>query len=194
VPNSYDTLQKLKDLLADETYGYATAVVTYCETKSLTLNYIGMAEFRDALTHVQRAIYATEESIAQDEINSAYEHIRRAAVESMQEYVELRYANIRKRLLIPNYKYYFARYQKPDYKKIKEFEDNIKNNIISARNSKPHKEWQEAIGYFIEAEKEIDKLDELLPPYKDLQERYSNSILIILGIIFTLFVVLSIFR
>lgn len=194
MPNSYDTLQKLKDLLADETYGYATAVVTYCETKSLTLNYIGMAEFRDALTHVQRAIYATEESIAQDEINSAYEHIRRAAVESMQEYVELRYANIRKRLLIPNYKYYFARYQKPDYKKIKEFEDNIKNNIISARNSKPHKEWQEAIGYFIEAEKEIDKLDELLPPYKDLQERYSNSILIILGIIFTLFVVLSIFR
>ena len=96
--NSKETLspvvyEQLKEVLGEK-YDYASTVVTYAEVQSLEFNYTGMAEFRDALTHVKRAIYLDDIAEAQDELNSASEHIRRAAVESMQEYIESRYISL----------------------------------------------------------------------------------------------------
>jgi len=192
--NSEFILSQLKELLSDDTYGYATAVVTYCETKSLNYNYIGMAEFRDALTHVQRAISEDNESKVLSEINSASEHIRRAAVESMQEYVELKYAELRKRILIPEYKYLIAQYKKPSKSDLIASETAIKNNIILGREAKPRKEWQEAIGYFRKAEIELEKLEAILPTIKEVQDRYSNRVLICLGVILLILLGLSTIR
>ena len=91
--------EELKGVLGEK-YDYATSVVTYAEVQSLEFNYTGMAEFRDALTHFKRAIYEENEDLALDELNSTFEHIRRAAVESMQEYIESKYTNVRKRIYL----------------------------------------------------------------------------------------------
>jgi hypothetical protein len=187
-------LNQLKELLSDDTYGYATAVVTYCETKSLSYNYIGMAEFRDALTHVQRALYEEDESKIYNEINSAAEHIRRAAVESMQEYIELKYADIRKRILISDFTLFVARYKKPSKVVLADSENLIKNNIILGREAKPRKEWQEAIGYFRKAEAELEKLDSLLPTVKEVQDQYSKNSLIIIIIVILFLLGVTIIR
>ena len=144
--------QKLVEVLGDD-YQYATQVVTYSEVQGGGYDYVGMAEFRDALTHVKRAINATEESVAFDELNSISEHIRRAAVESMQEYVENKYVSIKRRLYI-NYK---------NNENISELEKNIKLNIYRGREAKPSKQWKEAIGYFKQAESLLDQLDGELP-------------------------------
>ena len=96
--NSEAILSHIKDVLSDEKYGYAAAVVTYCEAKSRKFLYSGMAEFRDALSHIQRALNAKNEKTLFEETNSASEHIRRAGVESMQEYIESRYDDFDKRI------------------------------------------------------------------------------------------------
>lgn len=193
-PNSEEVLNKLREVLSDDTYGYAATVVTYCETKSLSFNYIGMAEFRDALTHIGRAINESEEAKFSNEMNSAFEHIRRAAVESMQEYVELKYADVKKRLLVSNFKYWISRYKKPSKEEIRKSEEIIKNNLVLGRTAKPKKEWQIAIGYFKKAEDELDKLDAQLPTIKEIQDRFSNTFFVILLIVLIFFMVLSTFR
>lgn len=157
IDNSEETLppkvyQKLLEVLGED-YQYATQVVTYSEVQGCGFDYVGMAEFRDALTHVKRAIYATDESVAFDELNSISEHIRRAAVESMQEYVEDKYVSIKRRLYL-NMK---------NKKHVSELEQNIKQNIFRGREAKPSKEWREAIGYFKQAETLLNQLDDELP-------------------------------
>lgn len=113
-------LAVLKDVLGEK-YDYAISVVTYVEVKSLEFNYTGMAEFRDALTHVKRAMYANDELTALEELNSTSEHIRRAAVESMQEYVETRYVNLRRRMYLPS-SYWFIH----SNKKINDLQKELK--------------------------------------------------------------------
>ncbi|MCX6690852.1 MAG: hypothetical protein NTW33_02065 [Methanoregula sp.] len=115
-------LEKIRDVLSDDNYGFATAVVTYCETMSLTLNYIGMSEFRDALTHIQRVVNAENETIVAEELNSAYEHIRRAAVESYQDYVEKQFFDLERRIKSPLLYLYKVSYTH-DWKNIKKSED-----------------------------------------------------------------------
>ncbi|KAF5434065.1 hypothetical protein C5S39_00065 [Candidatus Methanophagaceae archaeon] len=135
--------KKLKETLGDN-YQYATQVVTYAEVQGSEFEYTGMAEFRDALTHVKRAIDTDDESKAFNELNSASEHIRRAAVESMQEYVEGKYASIKRSRSYLNVR---------NREHISKLERKIKENIFHGRNAKPYKHWREAIGYFKEAEK-----------------------------------------
>lgn len=153
---SPEILKNLREVLG-ENYEYAISVVTYTEVQSLEFNYTGMAEFRDALTHVKRAIYTNDSAKALEELNSASEHIRRAAVESMQEYVETRYVNIRRRLYFPT-KYWFK--NKED---IAGLEEKVKDNIRRGRELKPVKKWQEAISCFKNAEDAMAQLEQKIP-------------------------------
>jgi tetratricopeptide (TPR) repeat protein len=164
--------QKLLEVLGDD-YQYATQVVTYSEVQGCEFDYVGMAEFRDALTHVRRAIYATDDSVAFDELNSISEHIRRAAVESMQEYVEDKYASIKRRLYL-NVK---------NKKHVLEMEQNIKENIFRGREAKPSKKWREAIGYFKQAETLLDQLDNELPLIDAHADRVKLGIYILIAAI-----------
>lgn len=149
---SPEVYKKLLDVLGDN-YLYAIQVVTYSEIQGGEFDYIGMAEFRDALTHVKRAIDTDDESVAFDELNSASEHIRRAAVESMQEYVEGKYASIKRSLYL----------NVVNKKHTSELEKKVKENLIYGRSAKPHKNWKEAIGYFKEAEDILNQLEEEVP-------------------------------
>jgi len=184
-------IEELKKVLSDENYDYAAAVVTYSEAKSLDFNYTGMAEFRDALTHIKRAIYSDDEKKVSEELTSSFEHIRRAAVESMQEYVEVKYAEIRRRIYLSNLKSILARYKKPNKEDIMASENIIKDNISNGREAKPRKAWQVAIGYFKKAEAELEKLDKIVPKQEELDYRYSETvqtfILVLFGIIIGFF-------
>ena len=160
---------RLKTVLSNEYYGYSIAVVGYSETRSLQYNYIGMAEFRDALTHVKRAIYAEKEDDALSELDSASEHIRRAAVESIQQYVETRFNEIRERIYDPlPFIYIIFLKRKFNLGEIRERESKIKDYINSGRALKPNTEWKEAISYFKKAEEELEILDKELPLNKQL--------------------------
>ena len=129
IPNSDFLIENLKNVLSDETYGYASSVITYCETQSLTYTYVGMAELRDALTHIHRALFATDKDKISIEMVSVREHIRRAAVESMQEYVETKYFQIRRRILSSPMKLLFTG-RKIDWEAVKQSEKAIKINIL----------------------------------------------------------------
>nr|QNO48665.1 hypothetical protein LENKHJGJ_00036 [Methanosarcinales archaeon ANME-2c ERB4] len=175
--SSEDTLspkvyQKLLEVLGED-YQYATQVVTYSEVQGCGYDYVGMAEFRDALTHVKRAIDADDETVAFDELNSVSEHIRRAAVESMQEYVEDKYASIKRRLYV-NMK---------NKKRISELEQNIKKNIFQGREAKPSKKWREAIGYFKEAEILLHQLDEEAPLIDVRVEQFKRIVYLLIAVI-----------
>lgn len=177
IDNSEKTLspkvyQKLLEVLGDD-YQYATQVVTYSEVQGCGFDYVGMAEFRDALTHVRRAIYATDDSVAFDELNSISEHIRRAAVESIQEYVEDKYVSIKRRSYL-NVK---------NKKRVSELEQNIKQNIFRGRESKPFKEWREAIGYFKQAETLLDELDNELPLIDERVDQVKLGVYILIAAI-----------
>lgn len=174
---SPQVLEDLKDVLGEK-YDYAISVVTYTEVKSLEFNYTGMAEFRDALTHVKRALYTNDERNALEELNSASEHIRRAAVESMQEYVETRYVNLRRRMYLPSM-YWFRR----NNKRIKELESELKKNIIDGRTAKPSKKWLEAIKYFKDAENNLDQLEEIIPSIDERINFIKTSIFTLIAVL-----------
>jgi len=174
---------KLKEILSEDNYGYASDVVTYSEMEGLEFNYTGMAEFRDALTHIKRSIFTNDESKAMEELNSAFEHIRRAAVESMEEYIETKYANIRKRIVDPTYTFWLMSFNRPDRKIIMDTERIIKENIRMGREAKPRKEWQTAIGYFKIAEKELINLDKIVPTIDEINRRLYTSVQIIIILI-----------
>lgn len=174
---SPQVLENLKDVLGEK-YDYAISVVTYTEVKSLEFNYTGMAEFRDALTHVKRAVYTNDERNALEELSSASEHIRRAAVESMQEYVETRYVNLRRRMYLPSM-YWFRR----NSKRIKELESELKKNIIDGRSVKPSKKWRESIGYFTNAERILDKLEREIPTIDERIYLAKSFIYIVTGLV-----------
>lgn len=180
--------EQLKEILSEDNYDYAAAVVTYAEAKSNQFNYTGMAEFRDALTHIKRAIYSNDEVLIIDELNSSFEHIRRAAVESMQEYVELRYTDIRKRMYLSNITYLFTRFKKPEKNELMASEKIIKENIAKGREAKPRKAWQASIGYFKKAEDELDKLDLILPTQDEINLRSSETIQTIIFVIVGIFI------
>lgn len=175
--SSEDTLSpkvyhKLLEVLGED-YQYATQVVTYSEVQGCGYDYVGMAEFRDALTHVKRAIDTDDENVAFEELNSVSEHIRRAAVESMQEYVEDKYASIKRRLYL-NVK---------NRKRIFELEQNIKKNIYHGREAKPSKKWREAIGYFKEAEILLHQLDKEAPLIDVRVERFKLIVYLLIAAI-----------
>lgn len=182
--------KKLKDVLSNENYGYSSAVVTYCETKGLIYSYGGMSEFRDALTHVYRALQTTNEDEISDELNSCYEHIRRAAVESIQEYVETKYYKVRRVTESRGLKVLFSSiltFKKIDWKNVKISENSIREKILMGREAKPRKAWQEAIGYFKQAETEIEELEAKLPTIQEINSRY-NAVTLIAIIILSVYI------
>lgn len=175
-PISPDVESKIREVLG-KNFDYAISVVAYSETKSLIYNYTGMAEFRDALTHVKRAVFADNDNLAISEMDSAAEHIRRAAVESMQEYVETRYKSVRDRAYTPVPKYYSILQKGPNIKLIKEKEELIKEYIFKGREAKPQKNWEDAIAFFQKAEEVLIELDMILPTKKQLNFGYAETIL-----------------
>jgi len=180
--------EKLMEVLGPTNYDYATAVITYSEVKSLEYIYSGMAEFRDALTHIKRAIYNENEEKSLEELDLAYEHIRRAAVESMQSYVENKFKDIIDRAYSPKRIFWIYGTKTFNLKEFKEKEKEIKEYLYKAREAKPHKEWQKAISYFKKIEDELEELDKIIPTEKQLNYTLSENILLIIGIIIGYFI------
>jgi hypothetical protein len=143
-PLSPKVLKRLREILG-EPFIVASGAVTYAEVKSLSYKYKGMAEFRDALTHVGRAISIQDEKKAISELDTAFEHIRRGGVESMQEYVEAKYVDILPRISISEMKCRLVGIRPPNKRKIHEANLLIKDTLSKAREAKPHRRWRKSI-------------------------------------------------
>lgn len=168
--------KKLKELLGEK-YDYAVAVIIYTEVKSLEFNYSGMAELRDALHHVKKAIFAENDTEALDEINNASDHIRRAATESMEDYIESRFINFIRRKSLPGL--YWSKYNKA---KLKDLENQLKEYIYQGRLAKPSKEWEQSIAYFKKAEVILDQLDEEIPSINEKKIKLKIFVYVLIGI------------
>ena len=83
MPISPKMESKLKWML-DDAYPVARQSVIYAEVVTGELNYSGIGELRDVLDHIQRALDMDNEEDALKDLEAAYEHIRRGAVESIQ--------------------------------------------------------------------------------------------------------------
>lgn len=142
-----------------------------------------MLEFRDALTHIKRALFFEDERHALLEINIVSEHIRRAAGDSIQNYVESKFEKIRDRVDTPLPIYYLILYKNPDIKLIKKKENFIKSCIHKGLEAKPKKDWRKSVAYFHEAEKELDELEKILPPIRQLHFTSLELSLVITSII-----------
>jgi hypothetical protein len=168
---------KIEQQLTDffKNYEYASAVVAYTEMKGLEYDYVAMAEFRDALTHLKRVFSETDETAAIVELNSAFEHVRRGAVESLQNHVETKFNDIRDRAYAPAPKYIISRCKRMDIEEFKQKEKDITTYIYEGRRAKPHQGWKEAISYFNKAEDILDELDSKLPTLEQLNSSFSEN-------------------
>jgi len=169
--------KKLKELLGEK-YDYAVAVIIYTEAKSLEFNYSGMAELRDAFHHVKKAIFAKNDTEALEEIINASDHIRRAATESMQDYIESRFVNFIRRKSLPSL--YWSKNNKD---KLNDLENQLKEYIYQGRMAKPSKEWEQSIAYFKKAEEILDQLDKEIPSINEKKIKLKIFVYFLIGIL-----------
>ncbi len=105
-------LSKLNELLED-VYPIARDSVIYAEVVTGEFNYVGMAELRDVLDHIKRALNTADEEEALKDLEAAYEHLRRGAVESIQRAATKTFFDALQVIRYPNwlYKILFLEYQ-----------------------------------------------------------------------------------
>lgn len=69
-------LSALTELL-DEVYPLARDAVIYAEIMTGEFNYVGIAELRNVLEHIRRALNTADEEEALRDLEAAHEHLRR---------------------------------------------------------------------------------------------------------------------
>ena len=148
---SQNTESKLKWVL-DDAYPLARHSVIYSEVVMGELNYTGIAELRDALDHIQRALDTDNEKEALKDLESAYEHIRRGAVESLQRAATKTFFDALQVIKYPHWTYKILFLEVPDKGHVRDLRMKAMEKIASGRSQKSNKgKWKNAIKDFEDA-------------------------------------------
>jgi tetratricopeptide (TPR) repeat protein len=154
---------KLKWLLYDA-YPIARHSVIYAEVVTGELNYSGISELRDVLDHIQRALDMDNEEDALKDLESAYEHIRRGAVESVQSAATKTYFDALKVIRYPNWLYKVLLLEVPDKGQVRGLRMNAMEKIARGRSHKSDKgKWLDSIKDFKEAIDDSFKIIDMNP-------------------------------
>jgi len=140
---SENIIKNLKEIL-DYPLQVSQNSFVFAEIVTGELVYVGMAEFRDAITHISRALWADDEVEALRKIDEAFEHIRRAGVESIEWAAAKRFEYVRRVIETPSFlfKLIFLK----NKKEALQIERQIKKLFIEGREKKSRKDkWIEAI-------------------------------------------------
>lgn len=142
---------KLKWML-DDAYPIARHSVIYAEVVTGELNYSGIGELRDVLDHIQRALDMDNEEDALKDLEAAYEHIRRGAVESLQRAATKTYFDALKVIRYPNWLYKVLLLEVPDKGRVRDLRMQAMEKIANGRSHKSDKgKWKESIKDFEDA-------------------------------------------
>lgn len=152
MPISDKVLPKIMQIL-NEKYPIARTSVIYAEVVTGELNYVGIAELRDVLDHLQRALNNSDsEEEALMDLDAAYEHIRRGAVESVQRAATKTFCDALKVIIYPNWMYKVLLLEVPDKGKVRELRMDAMEKIARGRSHKSDKgKWTESIKDFKDA-------------------------------------------
>lgn len=151
MPPSEKVLSQLMWIL-DEVYPIARNSVIDAEVVTGELNYVGIAELRDVLDHIQRALNSTNDDDALVDLDAAFEHIRRGAVESAQRAATKTFSDALKVIRYPNWLYKVLLLEVPDKGHVRGLRMKAMEKIARGRSHKSDKgKWLDSIKDFKEA-------------------------------------------
>lgn len=175
-------LERLLELL-QEAYPVSRDATIYSEVVMGEINFKGITELRDVLEHINRALNLDNEEEALDNITEAYEHLRRAGVESLQRAAIKEYYDVLNSIRVPNWGFRFALVDIPDRGRVRELRMNAMKHIAEGRIHKSNKgEWLQAIEDFKSAIDCCAELKNMFP--SKVETRY--RILTVASVILTL--------
>lgn len=130
----------------------------------------GLTELRDFATHIAIALQSNDESVAHDAINSAKEHLRRAALETMQEYSSDIYAELKPKIDGSALKYKILMLPPPDQVKVGKLDEEVKKHLLDARSNKGD-DWIVSVNSFYEAIKDLQAIAAEYPTINEVRFR-----------------------
>lgn len=160
--------ETLKEVLDYPLQGSQNAFV-YAEVVTGELVYEGMGEFRDAITHISRALWIADEEEALRNLDEAFEHIRRAGVESIEWAAARQFEYVKRIIQTPSFIFRLIFFKRKS--EVLEIERQIRRLLLEGREKKSRKDkWVEAILDYKKAIEKTDKLYEMCP--SKLEYRY----------------------
>lgn len=172
--------KKLSELL-EGAYPVARNSLIYAEVVTGEFNYLGVAELRDVLDHIKRAVSTSDEEEALKDIEAANEHIRRCAVESVQRAATKTFFDALKVVRYPHWIYKVLLLDLPDKERIRDLRMTAMEKIASGRSHKSDKsQWITSLKDF---ETAIDSCFEIIDMCPSKNQIRFQAFSIVCGII-----------
>lgn len=173
-PISPIVLSTLREIMGHP-YHLSRDAIIYSEVVTGELNYKGMGELRDVLEHLQRTINTNNEDEALDDLTEAFEHMRRAAVESVQRAATKEYFETLQAIRIPSLAFRVAFLDVPEKGKVRELRMNAMKKIANGRSNKADKnKWENSIEDFKSAIENCFELKDMFPSNIEVKYRLLN--------------------
>lgn len=181
MPHSPRIIRELEEIL-DRPLNVSQEAFVFAEIVTGDMVYVGMAEFRDAVFHISRALQTDSEDEALSNLDAAFEHIRRAGVESVEWAAARRYKEVKRIIQTPFFLSKLILGKRKE--KILLIERQVRKLLIDGRKKKSEKgRWVEAIRDYKLAIEKTDKLYELCPTKFD----YWTRVFFLIAALATLF-------
>lgn len=150
-----------------------------------------MGELRDVVEHIQRAVNTDNENDALNDLTEAYEHLRRAGVESVQRAASKVYFDALESINTPSFALRIAFLEVPDKGKVRKLRMDAMKKIAEGRSNKADKDkWIQSIESFMTAIDYCFELKDMFPSGTEVKYRLLN---ISFGIITVISLVIAIY-
>lgn len=190
-PLSPKVLTTLREIMGHP-YHLSRDAIIFSEVVTGELNYKGMGELRDVLEHLQRTINTNNEDEALDDLTEAFEHMRRAAVESVQRAATKEYFETLQAIRTPSLAFRAAFLEVPDKGKVRELRMDAMKKIATGRSNKADKDkWESSIGDFKSAIENCFELKDMFP--SNIEVKY-RILTILFGLITTISLLYAYFK
>lgn len=190
-PLSPLVLSRLREILG-EAYHVSRNATIYSEVVTGEINFKGMGELRDVVEHIQRAVNTDNERDALIDLTEAYEHLRRAGVESVQRAASKVYFDALKSINTPSLALRIAFLEIPDKGKVRKLRMDAMKKIAEGRSNKADKDkWIQSIECFTTAIDYCFELKDMFPSDKEVKYRVLN---IAFGVITVVSLLIAIFK
>lgn len=177
------TIESKLRWILDDVYPLARHSVLYSEVVMGELNYTGIAELRDALDHIQRALNMDNEEEALTDLEAAYEHIRRGAVESLQRAATKAFFDASQVIKYPNWVYKILFLEVPDKGQVRDLRMKAMEKIADGRSHKSDKgKWTNSIEDFKDAIAASNEIIDKLPT----KVKFRFQLLTVVAVIITI--------
>jgi hypothetical protein len=196
--NSEDSLSpevfgKLKEIF-EEPYLLSRNTAIYSEVVTGELIYRGMGELRDVLEHIRRVLNSNDDDEAMNNIIEAYEHLRRGAVESIQQAANKIYLDTINVIKTPPFFAKLLFLEVPDKSKVRKLRMETMKQIAEGRLQKSDKDkWMDSINNFKTAIELCFELQDIYPTKNEIKYRIFNISCGIVTIISLLIAIYALF-